>query len=265
MDLEQIKRIGVRAAYKAGEVLRSFHGGSLNIRKKGAIDLVTEADVASEKVILETIRSVFPDHSVLAEESGRTTGDDRCQWIIDPLDGTTNFAHGLDLYAVSIAFALSGEVVMGLVFSPASGELFAASKGKGATLNDRAVNVSQVRDISDSLLVTGFPYDARDTIELLIARFSRCLSASQGVRRLGSAALDLCYVACGRFEGFWEENLKPWDTAAGALIAQEAGGKVTDFSGRPYTRDMLEIVATNGFIHQGLLRLLAHGWAKDVG
>jgi myo-inositol-1(or 4)-monophosphatase len=259
MDLEQVKRIGVRAAYKAGEVLRSFHGGPLNIRKKGAIDLVTEADMASERVILETIRSVFPDHSVLAEESGRTTGDDRCQWIVDPLDGTTNFAHGLSLYAVSIAFALDGEVVVGLVFSPANGELFAAVKGQGATLNDRAIEVSRVRGLSDSLLVTGFPYNARDTIELLMARFSRCLRASQGVRRLGSAALDLCFVACGRFEGFWEESLKPWDTAAGALIAEEAGGGVTDFSGKRYTRDKLEIVATNGFIHQELLRLLAHG------
>jgi myo-inositol-1(or 4)-monophosphatase len=259
MDLEQIKKIGVRAAYKGGEVLRSFHGGPLNIRKKGAIDLVTEADMASEKVILETIRSVFPDHSVLAEESGRTTGDDRCQWIIDPLDGTTNFAHGLNLYAVSIAFAIDGEVVVGLVFSPGNGELFAAVKGKGATLNDQAIEVSRIGGLSDSLLVTGFPYNAMDSIESLIARFSRCLRASQGVRRLGSAALDLCYVACGRFEGFWEENLKPWDTAAGALIAEEAGGGTTDFSGRPYTRDMLEIAATNGFIHQELLKLLAHG------
>jgi myo-inositol-1(or 4)-monophosphatase len=259
MDIEQIKRVGVRAAYKAGEVLRSFHGGPLKVRKKGAIDLVTEADTASEKVILETVLSIFPDHSVLAEESGRTTGDDRWQWIIDPLDGTTNYAHGLDLYSVSIAFALEGEVVVGLVFTPARGELFAAVKGKGATLNDRAIGVSRVTGLSDSLLVTGFPYNAKEMIPSLLARFSRCLVASQGVRRLGSAALDLCYVACGRFEGFWEENLKPWDTAAGALIAREAGGEVSDFSGAPFSRDMLEIAATNGFVHQELLTLLAQG------
>jgi myo-inositol-1(or 4)-monophosphatase len=259
MDIEQVKRIGIRAAYKGGEVLRSFHGGPLNIRKKGAIDLVTEADTASERVILETILSVFPDHSVFAEESGRTAGDDQCQWIIDPLDGTTNFAHGLDLYSVSIAFALAGEVVMGLVFTPARGELFAAVKGDGATLNDQAIGVSRVVGLSDSLLVTGFPYNAKDMIPSLMGRFSRCLVASQGVRRLGSAALDLCYVACGRFEGFWEENLKPWDTAAGALIAMEAGGAVTDFSGGLFSCDMKEIVATNGGIHQELLTLLVQG------
>ncbi|MFH0729704.1 MAG: inositol monophosphatase family protein [Pseudomonadota bacterium] len=257
--MEQVKRIGVRAAVKAGEVLRSFHGGPLNVRKKGAIDLVTEADMASEKVIIEMLRSVFPSHSVLAEESGRSIGDDQCQWIIDPLDGTTNFAHGLGLYAVSIAFALAGEVVLGLVLAPNSGELFAAVKGEGATLNGKAIGVSRVKGLSDSLLVTGFPYNVNERIASLIARFSRCILASQGVRRLGSAALDLCFVACGRFEGFWEENLKPWDTAAGALIAREAGGEVTDFSGAPFSRDMLEIAATNGLVHQELLTLLAQG------
>jgi myo-inositol-1(or 4)-monophosphatase len=257
MELEQIKKIGVQAAIKAGEVLRSFQGGPLSVRKKGAIDLVTEADIASEKVILETVLSEFPDHSVLAEESGRISGDDRFQWVIDPLDGTTNFAHGLDLYAVSIAFALAGEVVVGLVLAPASGQLFVAIKGEGATLNGRAIGISQEKMLSNSLLVTGFPYNVSDRIESLMSRFSRCTVASQGVRRLGSAALDLCYVACGRFEGFWEENLKPWDTAAGALIAREAGGEVTDFSRTPFSRDMLEIAATNGFIHQELLKLLA--------
>lgn len=256
MDIERVKRIGIRAAYKAGEVLRSFHGGALDVRKKGIIDLVTEADMAAEKVILDTILSDFPAHSVLAEESGRTPGDDRYQWIIDPLDGTTNFAHRLDLYSVSIAFALEGEVAVGLVLTPSNGELFAAVKGKGATLNDQAIGVSQVKGLSDSLLVTGFPYDATERMAPLVERFTRCLVASQGVRRLGSAALDLCYVACGRFEGFWEEGLKPWDTAAGALIAKEAGGGVTDFSGESFTRDMLQIVATNGYIHQELLSLL---------
>lgn len=259
MDIDQVKRIGVRAAYKAGEVLRSFSTGPLEVRKKGAIDLVTEADMASEKTILDTILSVFPNHSILAEESGRKAGDDRYQWIIDPLDGTTNYAHRLDLYAVSIAFALEGEMVMGLVFSPASGELFAGVKGHGATLNDKAIEVSGIETLSDSLLVTGFPYNSRDMMTPLMGRFSRCLLASQGVRRLGSAALDLCYVACGRFDGFWEENLKPWDTAAGELIVREAGGVVTNFSGGAFKCDMKEIAAANNLIHKELLALLTLG------
>lgn len=256
MDLEQVKRVGVRAAYKAGEVLRGFHGGELKVRKKGAVDLVTEADTASEKLIMDTILSAYPGHDVLAEESGLTAGDGRCRWIVDPLDGTTNFAHGLDLYAVSIAFALEGQVMVGLVFSPANGELFAAIKGQGATLNDKAIRVSRAETLADSLLVTGFPYNTREILAPLMARFSSCLSASQGIRRLGSAAIDLCYVACGRFDGFWEEDLKPWDTAAGALIAAEAGGVVTDFSDRPFSADMRQIAATNGLIHSQLLSLL---------
>lgn len=257
MDLEQIKKTGIRAARQAGEVLNSYRGAPLNIRKKGAIDLVTAADMASEKVIIDTIRSVYPDHAILAEESGQTTGDGACQWIIDPLDGTTNFAHRLDLYAVSIAFARAGDVVVGLVLNPASGELFTAIKDKGATLNHKAIQVSQIESLSDSLIVTGFPYNAREMIASLMARFSQCLAAAQGIRRLGSAALDLCYVACGRFEGFWEQNLKPWDTAAGMLIAREAGARVTDFSDAPFQPDMKELLATNGRVHAEMLTLLA--------
>ena len=207
MDLEKVKRIGAKAAYSAGEVLRSYRHKDLHIRKKGAIDLVTEADIASEKVILDTIRSVFPTHAILAEESGRCPGDDECLWIIDPLDGTTNFAHRLDLYCVSIAFALAGELVVGVVFNPATGELYTGIKGQGASLNDVPIRVSEVDRLSESLLVTGFPYNAKDILPSLMGRFEKCLRASQGIRRLGSAALDLCYVACGRFEGFWEQNL----------------------------------------------------------
>jgi myo-inositol-1(or 4)-monophosphatase len=256
MDLEQIKSVGVRAACQAGEILRGFHGGALNIRKKGVIDLVTEADTASEKRIIDTIRSAYPGHDILAEESGLIIGDGKYQWIIDPLDGTTNFAHGLDVYSVSIAFSVAGQVVMGVVFSPAGGELFAAIKGKGATLNGKAIRVSSTESIADSLLVTGFPYNARDMMAPLLTRFSNCMAASQGIRRFGSAAIDLCYVACGRFDGFWEENLKPWDTAAGALIAEEAGGRVTNFQNSPFSNDMAQIVATNGFIHSEMLVLL---------
>lgn len=257
MDFEQIKKTGIRAARQAGEVLNSYRGAQLNIRKKGAIDLVTEADMASEKVILDTIRSAYPDHTVLAEESGLTAGDAGCQWIVDPLDGTTNFAHRLDLYAVSIAFALDGDVVAGVVFNPASGELFAAVKNKGATLNDQTIQVSQTESLADSLIVTGFPYNTREMIGALMARFSQCLAAAQGIRRLGAAALDLCYLACGRFDGFWEQNLKPWDTAAGMLIAREAGARVTDFSNTAFQPDMKELLATNGHVHAEMLTLLA--------
>ena len=256
MDLELIKRIATRAAQEAGDVLRSFHGNLKDVHKKGAIDLVTEADVASEQVIIEIIRGTFPEHGILAEESGETKGDHRFQWIIDPLDGTTNFSHQLDLFAVSIAFALEGVLQAGVVFNPMSGELFEAAAGQGATLNGRTIQVSDGSKIQESLLVTGFPYDFKEIMPSLMARFGKCLSASQGVRRLGSAALDLCFVASGRFDGFWEENLNPWDTAAGGLVLQEAGGKATDFSGRPYRVDMKEILATNGRIHEQMLSLM---------
>ena len=256
MDLARVHRIATRAAYRAGKVLRSFQGNLTEVRKKGAIDLVTEADVASEQVILETIGADFPTHSILAEESGETVGDSSCQWIVDPLDGTTNFAHGLPIYSVSIAFARDGEVLVGLVLNPATGELFRATRGQGATLNDTAIRVSSVSDLSDSLLVTGFPYNFQEIMAPLMARFSQCLSATQGVRRLGSAAIDLCYVACGRFEGFWEQNLNPWDTAAGMLIVREAGGVVTDFANQPFRAEMPEILATNGLIHREMLARL---------
>jgi len=257
MDMELVMRTATRAAREAGEVLRSFHGNLKDIRKKGAIDLVTEADIASEKVVVEIIRSEFPDHAILAEESGKSGGDARFQWIIDPLDGTTNFSHGLDLFAVSIAFHEEGVPRTGVVYNPATEEFFEAAVGKGARLNGRPLRVSGQNELRESLLVTGFPYNLKEILPQLMGRFTKCLSASQGVRRLGSAAIDLCFVAGGRFEGFWEQNLNPWDTAAGLLILQEAGGKVTDFSGRPFQVDMKEILATNGRIHDAMLALVA--------
>jgi myo-inositol-1(or 4)-monophosphatase len=256
MDLELVKRIGIAAAYKGGGVLMSHYGKVFRIDKKGVIDLVTEADTESERVIIETIQKVFTNHTILAEESGLSTGDADHQWIIDPLDGTTNFAHQIGLFSISIAFMLKGETVFGLVLNPVTGELFTAVKGKGASLNGRQILVSTAMAVSESFLVTGFPYNLRDCFDPLIARFSKCLRASQGVRRLGSAAIDLCYIACGRFDGFWEQNLKPWDTAAGELIAREAGAIVTDFSNQPFTIYKNEILATNGKIHKEMLSLL---------
>ncbi len=256
MDLEYIRETGVNAANKGAEILLSHFGNVTNIRKKGAIDLVTIADTESEQTIINTIRSEFPDHNILAEESGNSHENSEYQWIIDPLDGTTNFAHGLGLYAISIAFAIQSEIVVGIVFNPATGELFSATKGQGATLNGKTISVSNVCELSDSLLVTGFPYDFKNHFNPIITRFENCMHAAQGIRRLGAAALDLCYVACGRFEGFWEQNLKPWDTAAGILIAGESGAIVTDFSNCPFTIDKNEILVTNGKIHKRMLSLM---------
>lgn len=256
MDLEKIKQVGIQAAYSAGEILNRHFGKLTHIEKKGAIDLVTVADVESEKQVIETIWQHFPKHAILAEESG-TLGDNTGErWIIDPLDGTTNFTHNLGIFSVSIAFALNNNIVMGIVFNPNSGELFTACSGQGAQLNDRPINVSSAAKVSDSLLVTGFPYNVHAVTDTLIPRFSRCLSNAQGIRRLGSAALDLCFIACGRFDGFWEQNLKPWDTAAGMLIAQEAGATVTDYDGHPYDIEKENILATNSHIHHEMIELL---------
>jgi myo-inositol-1(or 4)-monophosphatase len=255
MDMERIKQVGIAAACKGGDVLKAHFGNLRAVRKKGAIDLVTEADIQSEKSIIDTIAKAFPDHAILAEESGHQTGTGG-RWIIDPLDGTTNFAHNLPLFCVSIAFAVDEEIVAGFVLAPITGELFVAIKGQGAQRNGTPLAVSDTRTLADSLLVTGFPYDHQNLFAELMERFGRCLTATQGVRRLGSAALDLCYVASGRFDGFWEQHLKPWDTAAGFLVAAEAGARTTVFSGSPYSIDRDEIVSTNGAIHDELLNLL---------
>ncbi len=255
MDMERIKRVGTAAACNGGKVLQRYFGRLRSVRKKGHIDLVTEADIQSEAAIIDTISQTFPDHAILAEESGSHAGSGG-RWIIDPLDGTTNFTHNLPLFCVSIAFAQNDTIKAGFVMAPLLGELFVGVEGQGAQLNGRPILVSTTRLLADSLLVTGFPYDHQTLLDSLMTRFGRCLSATQGVRRLGSAALDLCYVASGRFEGFWEQHLKPWDTAAGFLVATEAGARTTVFSGAPYSIDADEIVCTNGAIHDDLLNLL---------
>ncbi len=257
MDFNEIKLAGVGAAYASAGILNDHFGRFSRINKKGPRDLVTEADVASQEKIIEMIRAKYPDHSIMAEEAGlheEKTAD--CQWIIDPLDGTINFAHQIPIFCVSIAFAHQGKMRVGIVLNPVNGELFTAVEGEGAQLNGRPISVSPESELSESLLVTGFPYDFQSRLNTLIDRFKQCLEAARGVRRLGSAALDLCYVACGRFEGFWEENLKPWDTAAGAFILESAGGRLTDFSGSPYSIDSKEILATNGHIHHAIRILL---------
>ncbi|MFZ5564047.1 MAG: inositol monophosphatase family protein [Thermodesulfobacteriota bacterium] len=256
VDIGYVKQVGIGAAFKGASALRAFFRGDFAVDKKGARDLVTDADRASEKAIMNEIFWRFPDHSVMAEESGAAgAGQDRL-WIVDPLDGTTNFAHGVGFFAVSIAFALHGEVIVGVVLNPETGELFTAVKDHGAELNGAPIRVSGTTALSDSLLATGFPYSMEDRLSPIMDRVSRFVAASRGLRRLGSAAMDLCYVACGRFDGFWEEGLQPWDTAAGMLIARQAGARVTDFSGNTFEPEKKELLATNGWIHNDMLRML---------
>jgi myo-inositol-1(or 4)-monophosphatase len=256
MDVNAIKRTAIAAAHGAAGVLLSHLGNIKRIDKKSAIDLVTEADIQSEAVILACIRAHYPDHAILAEESGMNDKDSDFQWFVDPLDGTTNYAHQLGHFAVSIAFAYQGQMQVGVVLNPVGSELYTAVAGQGAWLNGKPIRVSGQQKVSESLLVTGFPYSVHENPTPIIKRMANCLQSAQGVRRLGAAALDLCYVACGRFDGFWEQHLKPWDTAAGALIAGEAGSRVTDFGGAPFTVDMPEILATNGHIHAEMTKLL---------
>ena len=256
MDLEHAKKVGIAAAYAGAQVILDRFGNISQINKKGAFDLVTEADTESEKQILGIIRKAFPDHAILAEESGDRKGTTKFQWLIDPLDGTTNYAHRLPLFSIAIALAVQDEIVLGLVLNPMDGELFSAISGRGAELNGKPIKVSTTPSVFESLLVTGFSYDFNEIVDPVMERFSVCQQASQGVRRLGSAALDICYVACGRFDGFWEQNLKPWDKAAAAIIAVEAGAEITNFSNQPFAINQKEILVTNGKIHQEMLSLL---------
>jgi len=243
-------------AVKAGKLLKELSSKSVKVKLKGAVDLVTEADLASEKLVLEEINKRFPNHAVLSEEAGRNKIDSENLWIIDPLDGTTNYAHGFPIYAVSIGFAYRNEVVIGAVYDPNLNELFLSQKGGGATLNGKPIRVSAVEDIDKSLLATGFPYNLRQQPEPSSDYFKAFTLKAQGVRRAGAASLDLCNVACGRLDGFWEVGLKPWDTAAGSLILTEAGGKLSKYDGSSFDMWTPEVVATNGLIHEQMTEIL---------
>lgn len=248
----------IETARDAGQILLEKFGRKLNIMKKGDINLVTEADLASESLIIERIKSYYPKHSILAEESGNAViigGDNTWKWIIDPLDGTTNFAHGYPCFCVTLALEHDGEIVIGVTFDPTRNELFAAERGKGASLNNKPIRVSEAEDLGNALLVTGFPYDFRDRPDFA-RHFSEFLVRSRGVRRDGSAAIDLAYVACGRFDGFWEEGLNPWDVAAGVLLIEEAGGQVTYYNGSPLSIYTPPICASNGLLHSQMLDVL---------
>lgn len=248
----------IETAREAGHVLLEKFGRIEKVTKKGDINLVTEADLASEALIIEKIKSYHPKHAILAEEAGEAViigGGTSWKWIIDPLDGTTNYAHGYPCFCVTLALENKGEVVIGVTYDPTRNELFAAEKGHGATLNGKPIRVSATENLGDSLIVTGFPYDFKQRVD-----FSRHLTEfllqSRGVRRDGSAAIDLAYVACGRFDGFWEEGLNPWDVAAGKLLIEEAGGQITYYDGAPFSIYTPPICASNGRIHSQMLDVL---------
>jgi myo-inositol-1(or 4)-monophosphatase len=245
-----------QAAQASGEIIRANWQRSKTIDYKGAIDLVTSVDRESERIIVELLRRDFPGHAVLAEEETNVEGaESEYRWIIDPLDGTTNFAHGYPQFCISIALEQNGRVVMGLVYDPLRSECFRATREQRATLNGNPIRVSSVNELDKSLLATGFPYDHREHADLYLSYFKAFMTRSQGIRRGGSAALDLCYVACGRLEGFWELKLKPWDTAAASLIVSQAGGKISDFSGRPFSIWGNETLAANGLIHGEMVQI----------
>lgn len=249
----------VEAALAAGRVQRQHFRSPIAVHKKGAIDLVTEIDIRVEREFRAFIAERFPDHAVLGEEgaaSGLETQSSRHRWIIDPIDGTTNYAHGLALFCVSIALEIDGRTDLGVVYDPMAEELFTVERGGGARLNGELIHVTDCRDIGDALLCTGFPYSVREKPGHLIAGFAEFMKQSRAVRRLGSAALDLCYVAAGRFDGFYEESLKSWDVAAGALLVEEAGGRVSGTAGEPFTPHAGHIVASNGHLHEAMLSTL---------
>lgn len=256
MGWEKEMLVARAAARKAGKGIKALLGRVLEVRKKGAIDLVTDADFQAEKAILDTIRSHFPEDSILAEETGRHEASPERVWIVDPLDGTTNFAHALPFYAVCIAFQAAGRSVLGLVFNPERDECFEAREGKGAFLNGTPIRVSPTSALMECLVATGFPYSVHEGAGSIVRRLHQILVRTQGIRRLGSAALDLCYVAAGRFDAYWEEGLKPWDTAAAALIVKEAGGRLTDYEGKPFSPGLSTVVASNGVIHEAILEAL---------
>jgi len=244
-------------ALQAGTILRAGLGQEHSIHHKGKVNLVTEMDRRSEDYLLKEIRGHYPEHRIIAEESGLLAGRDSNCWYIDPLDGTTNYAHGLPLFCVSIAYAENGELKLGAIYDPMQDELFCAEQGAGAWLNDEPLHVSNTSELIKCLLVTGFPYDLVDTPRNNLENFTRLTRLSQGVRRLGSAALDLCYVASGRLDGYWEMTLGPWDLAAGVLMVREAGGMVTSLEGdAQILQPPYSIVAGNTNIHAQLMKLL---------
>ena len=252
----QFLATAVEIVLRAGEIQQRGQISGFSVSKKSAIDLVTEVDLACERMCRDVLAAHFPDHAVLAEELGVNDQTSRYRWVFDPVDGTTNYAHGLPIYCASLALEIDGEPAVGAIYDPSRQELFTAQRGVGAFRNGERLRVSQTASLEDALLVTGFPYSVRESSAELVGLFARFLESAQAVRRLGSAALDLCYVAAGRFDAFWEQHLKPWDVAAGTLIVQEAGGTVTGMDGSPFDAAAGHLVASNGFLHSEILEAI---------
>ncbi|MFQ5481052.1 MAG: inositol monophosphatase family protein [Thermodesulfobacteriota bacterium] len=253
----EIKKAAVEMAIEAGRLLKGRLGHAGKVDFKGEVNIVTEMDRQSEDLIVGRITRDFPGHGIIAEESDELRSTGGYRWIIDPLDGTTNYAHGLPVFCVSIAFEDKGQVTCGVVYNPMLDELFVAERGRGATLNGESINVSATPTLDKSILCTGFPYDIRTTKENNFDNFRNFSLQAQAIRRAGSAALDLSYVACGRYDGFWEMKLSAWDTAAASLLVEEAGGTVTDFEGEKFSNFKPYCLASNGLIHGEMVRVLA--------
>ncbi len=252
--------LAIRAAREAGAILQEYAASGFQIEHKGRINLVTEADHASERHIKALIAAAYPSHRILAEESGaHGEGDEYC-WIIDPLDGTTNFSHGFPCYAVSIGVEYRGQSVVGVIYDPCRDELFAAERGAGATCNGQPIRVSGIDTLERALLVSGFPYDVRERMNDYLPAWRVFLERAQGVRRFGSASVDMACVAAGRLEGFWEKGLNAWDVAAGWVIIEEAGGRVTKLDGAPFDNHTASLLCSNGLVHDEMLQAI-----RDAG
>ena len=251
-----IKSVLIEASTKAGKRTLEEFGKAQSVEFKGAIDIVTAMDKEAESIIIAEIRDNFPDHCIVTEESDLEENDSNLRWIIDPIDGTTNYAHGFPMYCVSIGFEKDGVVEEGVVYLPYLNEMFYAKRGEGAFLNDKKISVSTTSELDKSLVATGFPYDIRTSKDNNLNNFTRIVKEVRAVRRPGAAAIDICYVAAGRFDGFWETKLKPWDMAAAKVILEEAGGRISDYSGGDFDLYGTECLASNGLIHDELLGLL---------
>ena len=249
------KSFAVGLAKKAGALLKDKFSQAHQIHYKGDINIVTEADKMSEDLIMESIRRRFPDHGILSEESPAVAGTGKFRWIIDPLDGTTNYAHGYPVFCVSIALEIEDKIVLGVIYDPMRDDMFVAARGEGAFLNEKKIAVSSVQDLSRSLLATGFPYDIRESRENNLDYFNAMAVRAQAIRRAGAAALDLAYLAAGRFDGFWELKLKPWDTAAAVLMVEEAGGVISEINGNEWHLQSPNVLASNGLIHEQMINV----------
>lgn len=252
----QFLATAIEAVVRAGELQMARFGSDVRVDKKGITDLVTEVDVEVERMFRALIAARFPDHDVLAEEMGQTRTGASHRWVFDPLDGTTNYAHGVPIFCATVALEIDGHPVAGAVYDPNRRELFTAERGGGAWMNGEPLRVSTARTLIDSVLVTGFPYDIRERMDEILGLFADLLREARAVRRLGSAAIDLCWVAAGRMEGFWEQGLQAWDTMAGALIVEEAGGRVTALDGGPWVPTAGHCLASNGLIHDEMLAVI---------